>query len=91
MDGATRFVHVCNSNTATCNNVCVSSPQYYRFGEGECPFGTSCFYRHADRQGRLQDRVVRTVVGADGAAVVRPMKLSDYLATPHARAVLGAP
>jgi len=65
--------------------------KYYRFGEGECPFGTSCFYRHADRQGRLQDRVVRTVVGADGAAVVRPMKLSDYLATPHARAVLGAP
>ena len=25
---------------------------HYRFGEGTCPFGDSCFYRHVDRYGR---------------------------------------
>lgn len=27
---------------------------HFAFGEGSCPFGTSCFYRHAYRDGRLE-------------------------------------
>lgn len=27
---------------------------HFDFGDGTCPFGTSCFYRHAYRDGRLE-------------------------------------
>lgn len=27
---------------------------HFNFGDGSCPFGTSCFYRHAYRDGRLE-------------------------------------
>jgi hypothetical protein len=30
---------------------------HFDFGDGTCPFGTSCFYRHAYRDGRLEVRV----------------------------------
>lgn len=30
--------------------------RYFNFGEGECPFSVSCFYRHAYKDGTLQDR-----------------------------------
>lgn len=26
----------------------------FDFGDGKCPFGTSCFYRHAYRDGTLE-------------------------------------
>jgi E3 ubiquitin-protein ligase makorin len=29
---------------------------HFAFGVGSCPFGTSCFYRHAYRDGRLEVR-----------------------------------
>lgn len=29
---------------------------HFAFGEGSCPFGTSCFYKHAYRDGRLEVR-----------------------------------
>lgn len=29
---------------------------HFGFGDGDCPFGTSCFYRHAFRDGRLAVR-----------------------------------
>jgi hypothetical protein len=29
---------------------------HFDFGEGTCPFGTSCFYRHAYKDGRLEVR-----------------------------------
>lgn len=25
--------------------------KHFAYGDGMCPFGTSCFYRHADRDG----------------------------------------
>jgi hypothetical protein len=31
---------------------------HFDFGDGTCPFGTSCFYRHAYRDGRLEVRVL---------------------------------
>ncbi|KAJ8645195.1 hypothetical protein MRB53_006943 [Persea americana] len=29
--------------------------RYFDFGSGTCPFGTSCFYKHAYRDGRLEE------------------------------------
>ena len=32
--------------------------RYYDKGRGSCPFGTSCFYKHQNVDGTLQDRSV---------------------------------
>mmetsp|Transcript_2364 Transcript_2364/g.15790 ORF Transcript_2364/g.15790 Transcript_2364/m.15790 type:complete len:355 (-) Transcript_2364:1975-3039(-) len=53
---------------------------YFNFGDGECPFGTSCLYRHQYRDGTLDERKLRARMGADGnLEVVAPVKLSSFL------------
>lgn len=43
-------------------NVCVLQDcVHFDFGDGTCPFGSSCFYRHAYRNGRLEVSVLYTV------------------------------
>lgn len=37
-------------------NLAKKDCRYFKFGEGECPFSVSCFYRHAYKDGTLQDR-----------------------------------
>lgn len=37
-------------------NLAEKDCRYYNFGDGECPFSISCFYRHQNREGVLQDR-----------------------------------
>ncbi|KAG6395046.1 hypothetical protein SASPL_145637 [Salvia splendens] len=44
--------------------------KHFDFGNGTCPFGTSCFYRHAFHDGRLEEVAVRHVGGDDGDVVV---------------------
>ncbi len=56
--------------------------KHFNFGNGSCPFGTSCHYRHVDRAGRLQQRGVRHILhdeGAEGVSIVRDVKLADFL------------
>jgi len=62
--------------------------RHFAFGDGACPFGTSCFYRHAFRDGTVAEKAVRTAVGDDGVRVVNPIKASDFLGTDAARRVL---
>ena len=57
---------------------------HFRSGEGTCPFGSSCFYRHAYKDGTLQDRskTVRFVTAGDAQSsghVVAAPRLSEYL------------
>lgn len=53
---------------------------YFNFGDGECPFGTSCLYRHQYKDGTLHERKLRARLGADGnLEVVAPVKLSSFL------------
>ncbi|PIK57192.1 putative E3 ubiquitin-protein ligase makorin-1 [Apostichopus japonicus] len=42
--------------------------KYFNEGRGECPFGANCFYRHAYKDGTLQDRskAVRRYGNANG-------------------------
>eukprot|EP00052_Salpingoeca_macrocollata_P009515 m.75012 g.75012 ORF g.75012 m.75012 type:complete len:424 (-) comp17137_c0_seq1:88-1359(-) len=42
--------------------------KHYDFGKGSCPFGSSCFYRHADKSGKVDQSKPRYVSGADGLA-----------------------
>ena len=54
--------------------------KHFAFGEGTCPFGTSCFYAHCDRAGNpINPGGPRWVGGAGGSRVVKTYTLSDHL------------
>jgi E3 ubiquitin-protein ligase makorin len=53
--------------------------KWYNFGEGSCPFGTSCFYRHANADGTLESSTLRVIVGEEDAKIVHQIRLSDFL------------
>ncbi|KAL5199950.1 hypothetical protein ABZP36_021153 [Zizania latifolia] len=54
--------------------------KYFDFGTGTCPFGTSCFYKHAYRDGRLEEVALRHLDADDGNTVIaKNIRLSDFL------------
>ncbi|GER32378.1 zinc finger (CCCH-type/C3HC4-type RING finger)family protein [Striga asiatica] len=54
--------------------------KHFDFGSGSCPFGTSCFYKHAYRDGRLEEVVLRHLGAEDGNTVIaKDIRLSDFL------------
>lgn len=54
--------------------------RHFDFGNGACPFGTSCFYKHAYRDGRLEEVVLRHLGDEDGQTVIaKDIRLSDFL------------
>ncbi|XP_015881784.3 putative RING-type E3 ubiquitin transferase C3H69 isoform X2 [Ziziphus jujuba] len=58
--------------------------KHFDFGNGNCPFGTSCFYKHAYRDGRLEEVVLRHLGNEDGQAVIaKHIRLSDFLGDLH--------
>jgi len=64
--------------------------KYFAYGEGTCPFGTSCVYKHSYADGRLEDRGggggLRRVAVDDGEVkVLGEVKLSDYISIRPAR------
>ncbi|KAM7262885.1 hypothetical protein ACFE04_000568 [Oxalis oulophora] len=44
--------------------------KHFNFGNGNCPFGTSCFYRHMYRDGRLEEVDLRHLGSEDGVTVI---------------------
>ncbi|KAL8495984.1 hypothetical protein ACS0TY_019922 [Phlomoides rotata] len=54
--------------------------KHFDFGNGSCPFGASCFYRHAYRDGQLEEAVLHHLDSDDGSTVVdKDTRLSDFL------------
>ncbi|XP_068638438.1 E3 ubiquitin-protein ligase makorin-like [Aristolochia californica] len=54
--------------------------RYFDFGNGSCPFGSSCFYKHAYRDGNLEEVVLRHLGAEDGNTVIaKNTRLSDFL------------
>ncbi|XP_065830116.1 uncharacterized protein [Oscarella lobularis] len=56
--------------------------RYYNFGNGSCPFGTSCFYKHVAVDGTVQipDVQLRHYCNAEGESrVVKTPKLWDFM------------
>ncbi|KAJ8748711.1 hypothetical protein K2173_011259 [Erythroxylum novogranatense] len=54
--------------------------KHFNFGNGNCPFGTSCFYKHAYRDGRLEEVVLRHLGAEDGDIVIaKDIRLSDFI------------
>lgn len=64
------------------SNLASKDCMYFRSGDGECPFGTSCFYRHRNKDGSEHvPAAPRFYMNADGEVeVIRPTLLSDFLA-----------
>ncbi|KAI3444994.1 hypothetical protein Pfo_001659 [Paulownia fortunei] len=60
--------------------------KHFDFGNGTCPFGTSCFYKHAYRDGRLEEVVLRHLGAEDGNTVIaKNIRLSDFLSNMQIR------
>ncbi|CAK9154877.1 unnamed protein product [Ilex paraguariensis] len=54
--------------------------KHFDFGNGTCPFGTSCFYKHAYHDGSLEEVVLRHLGDEDGQTVIaKNIRLSDFL------------
>jgi E3 ubiquitin-protein ligase makorin len=54
--------------------------KHYNRGESVCPFGTSCFYAHINKDGTREEApVLRSRIDADGnVEIVSESKLSDF-------------
>ncbi|GIL49837.1 hypothetical protein Vafri_6155 [Volvox africanus] len=69
--------------------LCTIDCKHFNFGQGTCPFSTSCFYRHMYKDGRMEEPVLRRAGNADGdVRVVMPVRLSAFFDTPHAQRLL---
>lgn len=53
--------------------------RYYAFGDGECPFGTSCLYSHVDRDGNEPDADSALLFNESGARIKTTNTLADFL------------
>eukprot|EP00891_Asterochloris_glomerata_P002939 jgi/Astpho2/2939/e_gw1.00050.135.1_t len=60
--------------------------RHFDSGEGRCPFGTSCFYKHAYRDGSLEEPTkLRHLAGGDeDVKIMRKSMLSDFFDMPSA-------
>lgn len=60
--------------------------KHFDFGAGTCPFGSSCFYAHVDKQGRSVAAAPRRVLVENGggrAHALPTYRLSDFLFAPE--------
>ena len=54
--------------------------KHFAFGGGTCPFGSSCFYAHTDKDGRSIVDDPRFATAADGSSAhLQTYRLCDYL------------
>lgn len=60
--------------------------RHFNFGEGTCPFGTSCMYRHVYPDGTVEEASLRKVAADEGEVrVVQPVRLSDFIVIKQGR------
>ncbi|XVE76703.1 hypothetical protein DITRI_Ditri13aG0002800 [Diplodiscus trichospermus] len=58
--------------------------KHFKFGNGNCPFGTSCFYKHMYQDGRLEEVVLRHLGAEDEHTIIaKNIRLSDFLSDLH--------
>ncbi|XP_039035807.1 putative RING-type E3 ubiquitin transferase C3H69 isoform X2 [Hibiscus syriacus] len=58
--------------------------KHFNFGNGNCPFGTSCFYKHAYQDGRLEEVALRHLGAEDGHTIIaKNIRLSNFLSDLH--------
>lgn len=58
----------------------------FDYGDGRCPFGSSCFYRHAYRDGTEESNDVRKTTDGEGNLhIASEVRLSDFFETAQGR------
>ena len=58
----------------------------FDYGDGRCPFGSSCFYRHAYRDGTEESHDVRKTTDGEGNLhIASEVRLSDFFETAQGR------
>ncbi|KAF2544225.1 hypothetical protein F2Q68_00033068 [Brassica cretica] len=58
--------------------------KHFNFGNGNCPFGGSCFYKHAYSDGHVDEVVVRNLGSQEGETVIADsIRLSEFLGRVH--------
>ena len=63
--------------------------KHFNYGEGDCPFGASCFYQHVYPDGTIATANLRKVNGVDeGAKIIKEVSLWDFIETKVLRASL---
>ena len=61
----------------------------FDYGDGHCPFGTSCLYAHVYRDGVRESHEIRKTTDAEGnLKIVGGARLSDWLDTKQGRRAL---
>ena len=61
----------------------------FDYGDGHCPFGSSCFYAHVYRDGVRESHEIRKTTDAEGKLkIVGGARLSDWLDTKQGRRAL---
>jgi E3 ubiquitin-protein ligase makorin len=53
--------------------------KHFAFGEGTCPFGTSCLYSHVDKEGTVQNKDSPLLFSDTGSKLKTTHTLLDYL------------
>ncbi|KAJ3382994.1 hypothetical protein HDU92_004445, partial [Lobulomyces angularis] len=53
--------------------------KWFNFGEGNCPFGSSCFYRHSDKLGNLEKKLRHIHDSNEEVKIIQQVRLSDFL------------
>ena len=63
------------------DNLATKPCKHFNYGEGICPFGSSCFYNHVYKDGRKWEPPPLTkIVNAEGSvSVPKGIKISDFL------------
>ncbi|RIA85623.1 hypothetical protein C1645_879166 [Glomus cerebriforme] len=51
----------------------------FNYGEGQCQFGTSCFYAHTYRDGTKEEINIRTIQNGDEVKVLDDVRLWDFM------------
>ncbi|CAG8518464.1 703_t:CDS:2 [Paraglomus occultum] len=53
--------------------------KHFNYGNGQCPFGTSCFYAHTYPDGRKEETRIRTVCNGEEVKVINKVRLWDFV------------
>lgn len=61
------------------NNMSTIACRHFNFGDGSCPFGTSCHYAHLNRDGARQEITLRKFIGEnEEMQIMTEVRLSDF-------------
>ncbi|CAG8589031.1 11495_t:CDS:2, partial [Acaulospora colombiana] len=53
--------------------------KHFNYGDGQCQFGSSCFYAHVYRDGTKEGRNIRTIQNGEEVKILASVRLWDFM------------